>query len=232
ALSKCVTIGTVDHAVVIERSVALRTPLIGTRSTSPQRVKSGSGGAAGTAAAAGPAGAAAARRTSSAEMRPRMPDPCTLRMSTPSSRASRLTDGAAGTSWPSPPSAAGAGAAAGLSGAGAAGAGAGRSAAAGAGASRLAGLRGRRRRRCRLVRAPLLHPDQHRADRGLVALGDVHLLDDARHGRGDLDDGLVGLELDERLVLLDLVAGLDQHADDGAGLDPLADFGKPYLGGH
>ena len=40
------------------------------------------------------------------------------------------------------------------------------------------------------------------------------------------DRGLVGLELEDRLVLRDRVARLDQHADDVAGGDVLAQFGK------
>src|SRR5690606_41746467 len=83
--------GTVDHAVDIDRTVALRIPLMGSFSNSPHREKSGKGGAV-TEVDAGPRSAPeAACLTSSAETRPSTPLPCTWLFYTPCSRARRLT---------------------------------------------------------------------------------------------------------------------------------------------
>src|SRR5690625_1602469 len=111
--------GTVAQAVVMERTVALRMPLIGWRSVSPQRLKSGS---VKTGAAAG-AAAAGARSRSAAEMRPRMPLPCTSLRSIPRSRASLRTLGAAGMCRPLPVPETGAAGAAGVAAGSSAGAG-------------------------------------------------------------------------------------------------------------
>ncbi len=100
ALSCCVTCGMAFQACVRCSAVLRRMLLIGLRSTSPHLVKSGSaeGALAGT-----PPPANALRTnacTSSTLMRPAGPLPATPRMSTPSSRARRRTDGAAGAAGP------------------------------------------------------------------------------------------------------------------------------------
>ena len=104
AESYCVTSGICAHDAPRCSAVLRRTPRIGWRSISPHLLKSGSGSAARRAAAAPAAGAAGADAisrfacafTSSIEMRPSSPVPTTSSMSTPSSRAMRRTDGAAG----------------------------------------------------------------------------------------------------------------------------------------
>src|SRR5690606_14623631 len=78
----------------------------------------------------------------------------------------------------------------------------------------------------------LLDDDQHGADLGLLALLDVDALDDAGRTGRHLDDRLVGLEFDKRLVLVDPVTLFDQHANNGAGLDALPYVGKFYFGRH
>ena len=80
ARSCCVTCGIVVHAALRCWAVLRRTALIGCRSTSPQRVKSGSGSPANMAAV--PAAPPATSRfacafTSSTEMRPSGPLPAT-----------------------------------------------------------------------------------------------------------------------------------------------------------
>ena len=98
--SSCwVTCGMVVHEVDRCTAVVRRMPLIGSRSTSPQRLKSGNGG--GTGAPPPPAAAdssreRAVRTTSPDRMRPPLPVPCTEVMSTPSSRANRRVLGVAG----------------------------------------------------------------------------------------------------------------------------------------
>jgi hypothetical protein len=71
--------------------------------------------------------------------------------------------------------------------------------------------------------------DQHRPDRRDLALGD----EDPRHGaccgRRDLDRRLVGLDLDERVVLRDLLALRDEPARDLALGQPLAEIGQLEL---
>ena len=64
----------------------------------------------------------------------------------------------------------------------------------------------RRRRRSSTVRIDL-------ADLDLVARLDLDVLDDAGDRRRHLDRRLVGLELEDRLILGDRVAGLHQHAE-------------------
>ena len=60
----------------------------------------------------------------------------------------------------------------------------------------------------------------------------MQLKDRAGEGRGHLDDGLVRLDLAQRLVDLDLIALLDGPADDLALGDPFTDVRKPELFGH
>ena len=72
----------------------------------------------------------------------------------------------------------------------------------------------------------------HRPDRDDVAL----LREDARHapggGRRDLDRRLVGLDLDERVVLGDLLAFADEPAGDLALGQPLAEVRQLELVRH
>ena len=71
--------------------------------------------------------------------------------------------------------------------------------------------------------------EDHRADLHLVALLDLDLFDDAGHRRRHFDCRLVGLELQDRLVLLDRVADVDEHARDVAAGDVLPQFGNLEL---
>ena len=98
ARSCCVTCGIVAQAAVRCSAVLRRTARIGCRSISPQRVKSGSGsrGAPRRPPPAPSTSRLACALTSSIEIRPPGPLPGTSLMSTPSSRAMRRTDGAAG----------------------------------------------------------------------------------------------------------------------------------------
>ena len=108
ALSNCVTCGIAFQAWLRCSAVLRRMPVIGLRSTSPHFAKSGSAGPTPTGAAAPLAAAAwplpprlfitrlANSLTSSCVMRPPGPVPATWLTSTPISRASRRTDGAAG----------------------------------------------------------------------------------------------------------------------------------------
>ena len=108
ALSNCVTCGIVFHAWLRCSAVLRRMPVIGLRSTSPHFAKSGSAGPTMPARAVPLAAAAwpllprlfitrlANSFTSSCVMRPPGPVPGTCVTSTPISRASRRTDGAAG----------------------------------------------------------------------------------------------------------------------------------------
>ena len=59
--------------------------------------------------------------------------------------------------------------------------------------------------------AGVVHGQDDRADLDLVALLDPDFLDDAGDRRRHLDGGLVGLELEDRLLARDRVADLDQH---------------------
>ncbi len=117
ALSCWVTCGIAFQACDRCSAVLRRMLLIGLRSTAPHFVKSGSGdGRRGAAAgAAGERRACTNAWTSSTLIRPSGPVPATGRISTPSSRARRRTDGAAGGIGPStgPASAVAAGGAAG-----------------------------------------------------------------------------------------------------------------------
>ena len=102
ALSFCVTCGIELQASHMCSAVLRRTPRIETRSIFPHLLKSGNFGCRVCVAAVAPVAAVAIRIlayafTSSSLMRPPGPLPSTLWMSTPSSRASRRTWGAAGT---------------------------------------------------------------------------------------------------------------------------------------
>src|SRR5262249_17183339 len=146
------------------------------------------------------AGPPAARRTSSAVMRPPSPLAATLSSATPSSRASWRTAGVAWTGAPvATPAAARAAA---------------RARAATAAAAAAAACGGD------------LDRDRHRADRHPLALLHVEGGDGAGARRGDLDAGLVGHDLDQRLILAHDVAGLDQPAHHLAFGHTLTDVGK------
>ena len=98
ALSCCVTCGMTFQAWPRCSAVLRRMLLIGLRSTSPHLVKSGSARRRGRGAAAPPPASAVLHEclhVLDADP-PAGPLPATRRMSTPSSRASRRTDGAAG----------------------------------------------------------------------------------------------------------------------------------------
>ena len=64
-------------------------------------------------------------------------------------------------------------------------------------------------------------PDLH-----LVAGLDLDARRPSRRRRRHFDGGLVGLELDDRLILRDHVAGVHEHADDIALLDVLSELGQ------
>ena len=74
--------------------------------------------------------------------------------------------------------------------------------------------------------------DEHRPDRNDLALRDEDPRDDARGRRRDLDRRLVGLDLDERLVLRDLLALGDEPARDLAFRQALAEVRQLELVGH
>ena len=80
--------------------------------------------------------------------------------------------------------------------------------------------------------AVLADHDQHRPDRDDLALGDEDLRDLAGRGRRDLDGRLVGLDLDERVVLGDLLALGDEPAGDLALGQPFAEIRQLELVGH
>ena len=80
--------------------------------------------------------------------------------------------------------------------------------------------------------AVLADDDEHRPDRDDLAFLDEDLRDLAGGGRRDLDGRLVGLDLDERLVLGDLVALGDEPAGDLAFGQALAEVGKLELVRH
>ena len=109
ALSWLVTCGITFHAWPRCSAVLRRMLLSGLRSTSPHFEKSGSGCCAAAppsrrarSAACAPSAWRTKPCTSSTVMRPPGPLPFTCRMSTPSSRAMRRTDGAAGGAGPAP----------------------------------------------------------------------------------------------------------------------------------
>ena len=74
--------------------------------------------------------------------------------------------------------------------------------------------------------------DERSADRDELAFGHEDARDGAGGRRGDLDRRLVGVDLDERVVLLDVLADLDEPAGDLALGDPLAEVRKLELVGH
>ena len=187
-------------------------------------------------------------------MRPPGPLPSTCVMSTPSSRAVRRVDGAAGTR---PPPLGNGRAGADAAAAGRAGAprpmsttfdgvmsrvfarrrlGARQILVLGGGRiGRLLGLPralGLAPRPCRVLGsggwpergAALVHGQHHLPDLHLVARLDLEFLDDAGDAGGHLDRRLVGLELEDRLVLLQRVARLHQQAHDVAAGDTLTKF--------
>ena len=177
--------------------------------------------------------------TSSIEIRPSSPVPATSSMSTPSSRAMRRTEGAAGADGPPD--------------AGCVGTPVGRRATKsttlsrwpaldglrrrlglarrGCAASAVGGALGRGRRRCGRRRrggagAVVLDAQDRLADLDLVAGLDLDVFDCAGDRRGHFDRRLVGFELEHRLILRQRVAGLHEHAQDIAGGDVLAQLGQ------
>ncbi len=72
----------------------------------------------------------------------------------------------------------------------------------------------------------LVHRQHHLPDLHLVARLDLEFLDDAGDAGGHFDRRLVGLELEDGLVLLQGVARLHQHAHDVAAGDILTKFGN------
>ena len=80
--------------------------------------------------------------------------------------------------------------------------------------------------------AVLADHDQHRAHRDDVALRDQDPGDHARRGRRDLDRRLVGLDLDERVVLRDLLPLRDEPARDLALGQALPEIGQLELVRH
>jgi hypothetical protein len=74
--------------------------------------------------------------------------------------------------------------------------------------------------------------DQNGSDRHDVALGDQDPRDLAAGRRGDLDRRLVGLHLDERVVLVDLLSLGDQPTGDLALGQPLTEVRQLELVGH
>ena len=78
----------------------------------------------------------------------------------------------------------------------------------------------------------LADDDEHRPDRDDVALSDHDPRDFPRRGRGNLDRGLVGLDLDEGVVLGDLLALLHQPTGDLALGQPFAQIRQLELVRH
>src|SRR5205823_13023931 len=81
-------------------------------------------------------------------------------------------------------------------------------------------------------RAVLADDDQHRADWHDLALGHEDPSYPTGRGRRDLDRRLVGLHLDERIVLTDLLALCDEPARDLALGQALAEVGELELVRH
>src|SRR5205807_1528563 len=89
------------------------------------------------------------------------------------------------------------------------------------------------RRRAGRARAVVVADhDQHRSDRDDLALGHQDPRDLAGRGRRDLDRRLVGLHLDERVILGDLLAFLDEPARDLAFRQALAEIRELELVRH
>ena len=76
------------------------------------------------------------------------------------------------------------------------------------------------------VAAGVVHRQDHRADLDLVALLDLDFLDDAGNRGGHFDRGLVGLELEDRLIVRDRVADLHEHAGHVALRDVFTQLGN------
>ena len=76
----------------------------------------------------------------------------------------------------------------------------------------------------RRLRRATVDREHHLADVDLLSLLDLHLFHRAGDRRGNFDGRLVGLELENRLVFGDRVPGLDQHPDDVARRDVLAEL--------
>lgn len=72
---------------------------------------------------------------------------------------------------------------------------------------------------------PVIHPkrDKRCPNGDVRAFARMQHGDRSREGRGDLDDGLGGLDLDKGLVEVDVVALVDEPLDDAALLEPLAE---------
>ena len=70
---------------------------------------------------------------------------------------------------------------------------------------------------------------EHGADRDDLTLADEDARDDAGGRRRDLDDRLVGLDLDERVILADLLPLRNEPACDLALRQALAEVGQPEL---
>ena len=73
--------------------------------------------------------------------------------------------------------------------------------------------------------ARVVHGEHHFPNANLLTSLDSDVLDDAGHRRWYLDGGLVGLELEDRLLERDRVAHLHQHLNHVAGVDVLAQLG-------
>src|SRR6266536_763211 len=86
--------------------------------------------------------------------------------------------------------------------------------------------------RGRLGRAVFADYDQHRADGDDLAFGDEDPCDLSGRGRRDLDRRLVGLDLDERIVLSDLLPLGDQPPGDLAFGQALAEVRELELVSH
>src|SRR5581483_2603310 len=90
----------------------------------------------------------------------------------------------------------------------------------------------RLRRGGRRGRAAFVHRQDRLADLHLLAGLHLDVLHLAGDRRGHFDGRLVGLELEDRLILLQRVARFDEHAQHVAGRDVLAEFGEIEVGGH
>src|SRR5204862_2513970 len=89
-----------------------------------------------------------------------------------------------------------------------------------------------RRGRGRGGRGPFVQRQHDLPDRHLVAALDLDLRDRPRHRRRHFDRRLVGLELEDALVLGDRVADLDEDVQDVAALDAVPEIGDLEFGGH
>ena len=86
---------------------------------------------------------------------------------------------------------------------------------------------------CGSARGPVAADhDEHGAHRDDLAFGDEDSRDGSARRRRDLDRRLVGRDLDERVVLGDLLALLDEPASDLAFGQSFAEVGQLELVGH